>query len=263
MHPYADTRLDLGRVPDDGDERAARWTVRFLAVAVFVAVLAVTLVLSLRSLGDEQPTKAAAPAVAGANLQPGAGNGPVLVSDLGPLPGVDVPGYVQNRKAALAAARDDRVAVVSLAKYATETQARALAGALPVVALLVAPPGVAPAVVTTDLGTWTKSQTDATRSERDEIKKLLPTVTDPAFKTFYQSEVDRLEKALKNFDPASAMVFGIVVRGPAATLQALGARPEVRLVDVADSANADPKAVYRGLRPEETAKANDPSVRPL
>ena len=32
---------------------------------------------------------------------------------------------------------------------------------------------------------------------------------------------------------------------------------------VADSANADPKAVYRGLRPEETTKANDPSVRPL
>jgi hypothetical protein len=128
--------------------------------------------------------------------------------------------------------------------------------------LLVAPPGVAPAVVTTDLATWSKTQTDATRSEQDEIKKLLPTVDDPAFKTFYQSEIDRLTKALKNFAPDGSIVFGVVVRGPAAGLQALGARPEVRLVDVGEKAQADPKAVFRGLRPEETAKANDPALRP-
>jgi hypothetical protein len=156
------------------------------------------------------------------------------------------------------------VAVVSFAKYSTQAQAKTLTGAaLQPVALLVAPPGTAPAVVTGDLAAWVTSQTQANRTELDEIKKLIPTVTDAAFKAFYTEEVARLEKSLKNFAPTSAMVFGAVVKGPAAALQALGARSEVRLVDVADTATPDPKAVYRGLRPEEVARANVPPMRPV
>ena len=45
-------------------------------------------------------------------------------------------------------------------------------------------------------------------------------------------------------------------------LQALAAKNGVRLVDVGPNADPDPKANYRGLRPEETAKANDPNTRP-
>jgi hypothetical protein len=260
LHPYADTRFDSRPRSDDDDERAARWTVRFLAIGFFVAVLAVTLVISLKSLDGMAGT--ASVATASGDSGPPTTFSPV-VTDLGPQLGVDLAGYIQNRRAAVAATHDDRVAVVSMVKYSTEAQARALAGSLPVLALLVAPPGVAPAMVTTDLATWAKSQTDATRTEQDEIKKLLPTVDDPAFKTFYQSEIDRLTKALKNFAPDGAIVFGVVVRAPAAALQALNARADVRLVDVGATAQADPKATYRGLRPEETVKANDPPLRPL
>ena len=257
MHPYGDTRTDVRPISDDRDERAARWTVRFLAVALFVAVVGGALVFSLNALGDDAP---AGPAAArSSDTVPTVPAPP----ELGPPQGVDVAGYVAGRKAALAAARDERVAVVSLAKYSTQAQARALVGSLPVVALLVAPPGLGPSVVVGDLAAWTRTQTEATRTERDEIKKLIPTVTDPAFKTFYIQEVDRLDKALKNFAPESAMVFGVVVRGPAPALQALGARPEVRLVDVGETAVDDPKAVYRGLRPEEQTKANDPPLRPV
>lgn len=261
MYPYGDTRLDTRpfAVPDDDDHRAALWTVRALAAAVFVAVLGVTLFASLRSLHDLPGPQGSAKAAPAPEVQPA----PTVVTDLGPLPGVDLPGYVANRKQALAALKEERVAVVSLAKYATEAQAKAAVGSLQVVALLVAPPGVGPSVVTTDLPTWAKAQTDATRAERDEIAKLLPTVDDPAFKSFYQSEIARLDKAVKNFAPDTALVFGVVVKGAAQPLQALGARPDVRLVDVADQAQVDPKATFRGLRPEETAKANDPSLRPL
>jgi hypothetical protein len=262
LHPYTDTRLDSRPFPDEGDERAAVRTLRFLAVAVFVAVLAATLVLSLASLGSESAPGGTVAATAGGDL-PATTATPGVVTDLGPLPGVDLAAYVKNRRDALAATKDDRVAVVSLTKYATETQARAIVGSLPVVALLVAPPGVAPSAVTTDLATWAKTQTDATRSEQDEIKKLLPTVDDPSFKAFYNSEVDRLGKAIKNFAPDGPIVFGVVVRGPATGLQAVGARPDVRLVDVGATAQVDPKAVFRGLRPEETTKANDPALRPL
>lgn len=258
MHPYGDTRVETRPAYDDRDERAARWTLRFLAVSVFVAVIGVTLVITLASLGDE-PAPAPAPEVG--RVETVVTTPPV--PEIGPAPGTAVPGYIASRKTALAGVTDERVAVVSLAKYSTQAQVKALAGSAPIVALLVAPPGVGPAVVTGDLAAWTRTQTEATRAERDEIKKLIPTVTDPAFKTFYNEEVARLDKALKTFEPTSALVFGMVVKAPAAALQALGAKAEVRLVDVADNAGEDPKTVYRGLRPEETAKANEPALRPV
>jgi hypothetical protein len=258
LYPYGDTRADTRPIYDDGDERAARWTLRFLAVSLFVAVIGATLVISLATLRDDP---APAPAQQEARVETVVTTPPP--PEVGPAPGTAVPGYITTRKTALAAVKDERVAVVSFAKYSTQAQAKTIAGSTPIVALLVAPPGVGPAVVTGDLAAWTKSQTEETQAERDEIKKLIPTVTDPAFKTFYTEEVARLDKALKAFAPTSAMVFGMVVKAPAAALQALGAKAEVRLVDVAENATQDPKAVYRGLRPEETAKANEPPLRPV
>jgi hypothetical protein len=228
-----------------------------MAAALFVAVLSVTAFVSLSLVhGDSSPSSSEPPPVVETvSTLP-------APAQVGPSPGTEVAGYVTSRKAALAAARDERVAVVSLAKYSTQAQAKALMGTMPVVALLVAPPGIGPSVVTGDLAAWTKTQTEATAAERDEIKKLIPTVTDGAFKKFYNEEVARLDRALRNFAPTSAMVFGVVVRGPAATLQALGARAEVRLVDVAENAAPAENVVYRGLRPEEVAKADQPPLRP-
>ena len=257
MYPYGDTRTETVPVYDDRDERAARWTLRFLAVALFVAVLSVTAFVSLSIIHDDpRPTGSqSAPAVEAVTTLPPR-------TEVGPAPGADLAGYVTARKAALAAASGQRVAVVSLTKYSTQAQAKALIGTAPVVALLVAPPGIAPAVVTGDLAAWTTSQTAATTTERDEIKKLIPTVTDAAFKNFYNAEVARLDKALKNFVPTSAMVFGMVVKAPAAALKTLGAKAEVRLVDLAPTAAPAPDTIFRGLRPEETAKANEPPLRP-
>jgi hypothetical protein len=259
LYPYGDTRTENHPPPiaDDRDQRAAVWTARAFYAAVFIALICGAIFVSLWSIRDDEP---------GAKSEP-----PPVVetvttlappTQVGPPPGTEVAGYVASRKAALAANREDRVAVVSLAKYSTQAQVKTLLGANPVVALLVAPAGTGPAVVTGDLAAWSKAQTAATQSERDEIKKLIPTVDDPAFKTFYTQEVARLDKALKAFDPNSAMVFGVVVKAPAAALQALGAKAEVRLVDLADTATPTPEPVFRGLRPEETAKANEPPLRP-
>ncbi len=259
MHPYGDTRTDTRPIyVDDGDERAARRTVRFLAVGLFVAVLGVTLVVSLMSLEDEErePSSAAGDKVETVTTLP-------PPPEVGPAPGTDLAGYIASRKSVLGGMRDERVAVVSLGKYMTQTQAKAVVGATPVVALLVAPPGTAPATVAGDLATWVREQTAATQAERDEIRKLIPTVDDPAFKRFYEEEVTRLEKALKNFAPTSAMVFGVVVKGPPQALQALATKADVRLVDVAENAGTDPNTVYRGVRPEEKGKANDPPMRPV
>lgn len=244
-----------GTVSGSDPDRAARWTVRLLAVAVFVVVIAVVLRLTVSSL--DRPNRPSTSDRAGAQASRSA-----TVEDLGPQPGVDVMSYAQNRRAALAGATGERVSVVSLAAYATEAQARPLVGSLAIVALLVAPPETAPSTVIGSLTTWANGQTTALRDERDEIRKLLPTVTDPAFKDFYTAEIDRLDQAAKAVSPVAPIVFGVVVKGPVAGLQALGARPEVRLVDVGEGSQAGAKATYRGLRPEERLKASDPPTRP-
>ena len=41
---------------DDDDERAARWTLRLLAVALFVAVVSVTIFVSILTLRDDAPS---------------------------------------------------------------------------------------------------------------------------------------------------------------------------------------------------------------
>ena len=258
MYPYGDTRTQPPPPPvySDDDDRAARRTVRFLAVALFVAVACVAVFLTLNAIRGGSSEPAAPPRVVETvtTLAP--------PPEVGPAPGTELAAYVTARKAALTANAEERVAVVSLAKYSTQAQAKALAGTNAVVALLVAPAGVGPAVVTGDLAAWSKEQTAAATAERDEIKKLIPTVTDPAFKTFYTNEVARLDKALRNFAPTSAMVFGMVVKAPAAALKTLGAKAEVRLVDLAPTAAPPADTIYRGLRPEETAKANEPPLRP-
>jgi len=259
LYPYGDARTQQLPPPvsDDGDERAAVWTARAFYAAVFVAVICVAVFVSLWTIRDDTPAASTAPppvVETVTTLPP--------PTEVGPAPGTELAAYVAARKAALAANREERVAVVSLAKYSTQAQVKALLGTNTVVGLLVAPPGTAPAVVTGDLAAWATQQTAATTTERDEIRKLIPTVDDPAFKTFYTQEVARLDKALRAFAPTSAMVFGAVVKAPAAALQALGARAEVRLVDVADTATPSNDAIFRGLRPEETAKANDPPLRP-
>jgi hypothetical protein len=259
LYPYGDTRTGNHPPPlaDDGDERAAVWTARAFYAAVFIAVICGAVFVGLWSISDDQP---AAKSVPPPNVETVTTLAPA--TQVGPAPGTELPAYIATRKAALAANREERIAVVSLAKYSTQAQVKTLLGANTAVALLVAPAGTAPAVVTGDLAAWAKTQTAETQSERDEIKKLIPTVDDPAFKTFYNQEVTRLDKALKAFDPNSAIVFGVVVKAAPAALQALGAKAEVRLVDVADTATPTPSPVFRGLRPEETAKANDPPLRP-
>lgn len=237
-------------------DRAARRTIRLLAFSAFVVVVAVVLRLSLQSLQTTSPSSAKA----GGARQ--ARSGPITVTDIGPEPGVDLATYAQNRRGALAAAADDRVAVVSLNAYATEAQARALAGPQPVVALLVAPPDAGPSVVPGSLTAWSSTELKRIREERDEISTLIPTVTDPVFRDFYATEVDRLDKAAGALSPTSAVVFGVVLRGPVAGLRMLGARPEVRLVDVGDGSEPGVKAAYRGLRPEERLKADTPPTRP-
>ncbi|MDQ6725647.1 MAG: hypothetical protein M3066_05725 [Actinomycetota bacterium] len=239
----------------DRSDRAARWTLRFTAVALFVAVIAVVLRVSLQSL-NTSPSSSRDQGGGAATA------GPATVDDLGPQPGVDIADYSGNRRAALEAATGERVAVASLNAYSTEAQTRALAGTLPVVALLVAAPGSGPSAVVGSLGTWASAQSAKIRDERNEIEKLLPTVTDTAFKDFYTSEVDRLDKAAGALTPTAPVVFAVVVRGPAATLRALAARPEVRLVDVGDGAQTGAQATFRGLRPEEKATAGDPPLRP-
>ena len=187
-------------------------------------------------------------------------SGGAIVS-IGPLDGNDINQYVQDRQAALQKAGGERAAVVSFDKYLTEAEARALVGPLHVEALLAAPPGGTPSVVTGDMAAWAQQQKATATDQRDQTAELLKNgVDDPDYKAFYQSEVARLNKLLAGVDPRGRVVLGAVVTGSAADLQALAKRPDVRLVDVAPSAKVNAQTEYRGIHPEQTStvKQNDP-----
>lgn len=241
-------------------ERTARLTLTFLAASFGVLVVGLVVFFTVKTLRQNEQASPSPVVTEPAGITPE--EAAKVAGGIGPPAGADVVSYGQKRKEALAAATGDRIAIVSFWSYTTEAKAKALAGDAELMGLLAAAPGGQPAVVTGALTAWVTAQTAEARSERDEINKLLPTVTDAAFKTFYQSELTRLNGVINRIRPTGDLIFGLVVRAPSTTLQALATKPEIRIVDVGASAEPDPKPVYRGLRPEENSKANDPNTRP-
>ncbi len=235
---------------DPADGRAARRTARFLGTSVFVFVLGAVVAASVHSVRRDSGS---------GGVSAGTGALSAAENAVGPPPGADLGPYLEATRQAVATALGERLAVVSLKAYRTEADARKVVGDLPVVSLLVALPGRTPAA-TADLGRWVDEQKAAERAERDEIKKLIPTVDDPSFKKFYTDEVARLDKAINAVPPN--LVFGVVVRALPPRLQALAASGDVRMVDVAPG-ETGAGTRYRGIRPEETAIASEPSTRPL
>ena len=244
----------------DVSERSARLLVTLAVCSVAVLIVGLVVFFTVKTIrqhdrGSDNPALAAPKTTTPEDAER-------VVGGIGPPPGIDVVTYVNQRKAALAAATGDRIAVVSFNAYTSDTKAKAAVDGTEVVALLAAAPGGQPAVVTGDLTAWVTAQTADARSERDEIQRLIPTAgNDPQFQSFYKSEVDRLNKLIASIKP-DGVVFAIVVKGPAATLQQLASKPDIRLVDVGLSADPGDKPDYRGLRPEESSKANDPNTRP-
>lgn len=250
-----------GRRP--GSQRAARLTLTCLAASFAVLFVGLVVFFTVRTLrtSDDNPAVSSAESGPPATTAEDAAR---VVGGVGPPAGTEIPAYIEARKGVLATLTGDRIAVVSLANYATEAQARVHVGSAEVVALLAAAPGGQPMVVTTDIAAWAASQMADARAERDELNKLIPTVRDdPTFQAFYRSEVERLNKLISGIRPNGAHVFGVVVKAPAPILQELGRKPEVRLVDAGPGIEPAPRSEYRGLRPEETAKANEPNTRPL
>jgi flagellar basal body-associated protein FliL len=187
-----------------------------------------------------------------------------VVAAVGPLDGTEITAYLAERQTALQKASGERVAVVSLDHYATETEARAAAGQLQVVALLAAPPGGAPSLVAGDMAAWAQQQKDSAAQERDQTAELLRNgVDDPEYRTFYQQEVGRLNKVLAGIDPKGKVIFGLAVRGSATDLQAFAKHPGIRLVDVASSAKVGDRTEYRGIRPEQNVTVNQHDPRPF
>lgn len=244
--------------PDDG-ARAAIRTLRLLAVAIVVALMGVSVVVVTRVMRSDDPGPVRSNVAVRAPEAPAVAD---FFSEIGPLPGDDITEYLAERRRLLNGAQGDRVAVVSLSSYLVEDVARVESGDLEVMALLVAAPGGAPATVTGGLSTWADEQRRADTDEREQLRRLIATTDDVAFKADFEMEVARLERAIDAIDPEGAVVFGFVVRGSAQSLQTLAGRQRVRLVDVGSSARAEPKVTYRGIRPEETLQANSPQTRP-
>ncbi|HEX2191907.1 MAG TPA: hypothetical protein VHH09_01820 [Acidimicrobiales bacterium] len=231
----------------DEDDRKARRVLLFFAFSLIAVGLGGLVTVSLRDSGSDDPRV----------------GGPLRTAGLGPSPGEELPAYIEARTNALASATGNRGAVVSFGRYMNEAEARAAVGELTVTSFLAAVPGGSPSVVTGTMADWVTAQVAENRNERDEIRKLIPTVDDAQFKKFYEDEVNRLSKLVDDVKPDGPLVFGAVVKGPVAELRNAAAGPDVRLVDLAPSAEVTADTPVRGIRPEEVARANDPPTRPV
>jgi hypothetical protein len=243
---------------DGRDDLSTRRTLMLFALSLIVVGLGGFVAVTFGRGGDDNGSVSQKSTSASTSIL----RGVAVLKEIGP--GLDEPlaPYLASRSKDLAKANGDRVAVVSLRRYVTEPEARAIAGSATVVDLLAALPGGSPSVVQGPIGDWLNGQFAATRDERDQIRQLLPTVDDPQFQADYKARIDELNKIIEAVDPNQPLVFGLVVRGPASTLQGLARSPDVRVVDVAPAASALPETIYRGIRPEETTTANDPPARP-
>jgi hypothetical protein len=230
---------------------------RVLAAGLLVVLLLGFGVAALIAQGRVDKDTSPTPGL-GAQVSGGA------VAAIGPLTGTDVRAYISDRQAALQKAKGVRVAVVSLARYMTEPEARAAVGRGAVVALVAAAPGGAPSVVRGSVADWVAQQKDSAKADRDETQQLLKNgVDDPEFESFYKSEVVRLTRLIDGIKADAPLVFAVVVRAPATELQIQAGRPDIRLVDVGSSGQVSGRAQFRGLRPEETDRVNQDAPRPF
>jgi hypothetical protein len=197
--------------------------------------------------------------VASGGISPSADD---IGASTGPLPGTDLTTYVTTRTGVLPKAKGDWAAVVSFAGYLSDGDARARLRGVDVQALLVAPPGGAPEVVSGDLTAWAqKAKTDAAE-ERANLQSMASTTDDADFKAQFQADIARLDKVLAALNPNGQVVFGAVVEGSAGDLRALAGTAGVRLVDLVGRRPPTPLALLRGVRPEEAARAGTPPTRP-
>ena len=181
---------------------------------------------------------------------------------LGPLPGTDLAAYAQEAARDLAAVTGEAAAVVSLARYMREGEARALAGRLRPAGVLVALPGGSPAVVQGDVASWAARQREEAEAERRDLQGMLETTSDREFQDQFRFDIERLGKLLAALDPNGPVVFGVVVEGPAGALRDLARAEGVRMVDLVGRRLPAQVDQLRGVRPEETAVAGDPPTRP-
>jgi hypothetical protein len=239
--------------PEAPSDASVVRTLRLLVIAVCAVLVGTVVVLLTRGrdvADDTSPTTVAE------------GD---AVAAIGPESGVALGPYVDERRAALATATGDRVAVVSLVDYRSVDAADEILDGLEGVRLmarLVAARGGEPSVVAGALGQWAEAARREARDMRVELEGILPTVeAGSEFIAFYASEIERLKVLEQSISATGEVVFALVVRAPVATLRRIADQGDVRLVDIGPSDRAVPDADYRGLRPEEQV-AGEPPFRP-
>ena len=229
------------------DHELERLVVRFLAGLLAVLVAGATLAVVNRI--DDAPANAGRAAVASA-----AGLAEESVGE-----------FIAASRNRLAGLSGQHLAIVSFVRYSTATEVDALIGAGRARRLFVAARGGTPAAIAPDdLETWARDRVRDAKLEVEEIERILPSVTSPDFARQYREDLERHRLARAELEAAidaglrdAALVFAFELIAPAVELRSLEREPTVRVV-----AAGDAPAQVIALRPEESARAGRPPVRP-
>lgn len=266
----------LRRLEDRVAARPVRVLLRFRQLLVLVTAL-VLFAGSYVHLQRYPDLRAAASREGGQPTSGSADGGDTLpgaVPFVGPTVNEDVAGYVEDRRAALAAAddADERLAIVSFVEYLTGEEASALVGdGFEVVRVQIRVPAAEQPPVDgpadDGLVATVRRTVDTERAriagEEAALNELLESgsVEEKDFEEVYRADLDALAAARDLLDAGGGTVFAVVVRAPVGALRALAEHERVRLVDLAPT-EADPdSSTFYGLLPEDRDEVSFGALR--
>lgn len=191
---------------------------------------------------------------------------------VGPNAGEEITAYIQKKKADLekaAAERGDetRFAVVSFIEYRRPKDADDFLRAKKFSALTaqwrVPRPDFQPAEVgvSSDLASALAPEIKKViRARTEELEGLEGYINsageDPAAVAVFKEDAERARETIQFLEADPPVIYAVVVRATNVALADLLKAPEVRLVDVATDASANPRTTeFAGLMPEVTDKA--------
>jgi hypothetical protein len=207
-----------------------------------------------------------------AESEPKPSRAPPGTPRVGPNAGEAIPAYIQKKKAdlekAAAERRDEtRFAVVSFIEYRKPKDVDDFLRGKKFSALTaqwrVPRPDFQPAEVgvssdlTSALAPEIKKVIRARREELDGLEGYINSAgEDPAAVAVFREDAERVRETIQFLEADPPLVYAVVVRAANAALADLLKAPEVRLVDVAADAAANPTTTeFAGLIPEVTDKA--------
>ena len=194
-------------------------------------------------------------------------------AQLGPPGGAELGPYMSSKTATLEARAKSEpkgvsLAVVSFDDYRRPSEVvKLIGGDTTIIRVFCRIPvaGSAPEELRVDKASFAPEVAKLAASRRStlseellELRKLIPTVDDPAYRAVYKQDAEAIKKMLTLLTEDPPIVYGVVIKLEHRSLVGLSKAPGVKLVDIPGSEGPAPSR-FTAILPEQTQRT-DPVV---